>query len=197
MDCISIGRLWVNRTHLHFVSERAHDPQISSLVLVWSQSESHYCFGLGHNCLLPAGLTAAQNRNQSWRFCRQLGRKQEMTVEPALPAQIDQLPDGFNVIITSQMHCAKRISWLRNATASYRAGSTCMRPRDGFDRRVQGGRWLCAACFCLYQIQASLTLMDTTFTSPVWLQMWGRYPADHSRNGQRKHRSLNLQPHEN
>lgn len=68
-----------------------------------------------------------------------------MTVEPALPAEIDRLPDGFNVIITSQMHCAKRISWLRNATARYRAGSTCMRQRDGFDRRVQRGRWLCAA----------------------------------------------------
>lgn len=148
MDHISIQRLWVNRTHLHSVSERAHcpvDPQISSPVLVWSQSESYYCFGLGHNCLLPTGLTAARNRNRSWRFCRQLGRKQEMTVEPALPAEIDRLPDGFNVIITSQMHCAKRISWLRNATARYRAGSTCMRQRDGFDRRVQRGRWLCAA----------------------------------------------------
>lgn len=67
-----------------------------------------------------------------------------MTVEAALPAEIDRLPDDFNVIITSQMHCAKCISRLRNATARYRAGSTCTLLRDGFDRRVQGGRWFCA-----------------------------------------------------
>ncbi len=63
MDRISIRRPWVNRTHLHSVSERAHcpvDPQISFPMMVWSQSESHYCFGLGHNCLLPTGLTAAE-----------------------------------------------------------------------------------------------------------------------------------------
>lgn len=93
-----------------------------------------------------------------------------MTVEPALPAEIDRLPDGFNVIITSQMHCAKRISWLRNATARYRAGSTCMRQRDGFDRRVQGGRWLCTAASASIRfwplLAFSLTLMDPTFTPP-------------------------------
>ncbi len=87
-----------------------------------------------------------------------------MTVEPALPAEIDRLPDGFNVIITSQMHCAKRISWLRNATACYR-GSTCMRQRDGFDRRVQWGRWLCAAASASIRFWPfSLTLIDPTFT---------------------------------
>lgn len=90
-------------------------------------------------------------------------------MEPALPAEIDRLPDGFNAIITSQMHCAKRISWLRNATACYR-GSTCMRQRDGFDRRVQGGRWLCAAASASIRfwplLAFSLTLMDPTFTPP-------------------------------